>query len=43
MLEPGNSLRHREAWYLAENVPLPKNDADVDQYILPAVGQFELE
>jgi hypothetical protein len=40
LLEPGNNLLHRETWYLAENIPLPKNDADVDQNILSVVGQF---
>jgi hypothetical protein len=42
LLEPGNSLSHRENWYLAQNVPQPANDVDVDQNVLPVVGLFRL-
>jgi hypothetical protein len=36
-LEPGATVEHLENWYLFRDVPAPKNDADVDKFILPKV------
>lgn len=36
-LAPGGQVEHLEQWYLFRNVPMPKNDADVDKHILPKV------
>ncbi len=37
-LEPGAALEHVEEWYMFKDVPAPKNDADVDKYVLPLVA-----
>jgi hypothetical protein len=33
------SVSYKETWYLAENVPSPKNDADVNKHLLPIVNE----
>jgi len=36
-LEPGAVVEHVEDWFLFRDVPMPRNDADVDQYVWPKV------
>lgn len=36
-LEPGAVVEHVEDWFLFRDVPMPNDDADVDQYVLPKV------
>ena len=36
-LQPGESAEHIENWFLFNDVPEPKNDSDLDQYVLPLV------
>jgi len=36
-LPPGAAVEHVEHWFLFDGVPMPKNDADVDKYVLPKV------
>lgn len=36
-LRPGAAAEHVEHWHLFRDVPTPKNDADVDKDVLPAV------
>lgn len=36
-LQPGAFLEHTERWFLFRDVPVPKDDADVDECILPKV------
>jgi hypothetical protein len=38
-LQPGQSVEHREDWFLFDRVPAPQSDADVEAYILPLVQQ----
>lgn len=37
-LEPDDSVEHVEIWYMFKDVPAPKNDADVEKYILPKIA-----
>jgi hypothetical protein len=37
-LEPGAEVVHEEVWYLYDGVPMPRNDADVEQHVMPKVG-----
>jgi len=34
-LEPNESVEHVEDWYLFDGVPEPKNDDEVDEYVVP--------
>ncbi len=36
-LAPGDSVEHVEHWFLFKDVPVPKDDADVDEHVLPRV------
>jgi len=36
-LQPGATVEHIEHWFLFSDVPVPDNDADVDNYVLPKV------
>lgn len=36
-LEPSAEVVHEEVWYLYDGVPLPTNDAEVDQHVMPKV------
>jgi hypothetical protein len=36
-VDPGATLGHTENWFLFDGVPMPANDADVDQHILPKI------
>jgi hypothetical protein len=36
-LQPGESAEHTENWFLFKDVPEPKNDSDLDNYVLPLV------
>jgi hypothetical protein len=36
-LQPGESAEHVENWFLFKDVPEPKNDSDLDQYVLPLI------
>lgn len=36
-LAPGATVEHVEDWWLFRNVPVPRNDIDVDAHILPLV------
>ena len=36
-LEPGAAVEHTEHWSLFKNVPMPRNDADVDRDVLPVI------
>lgn len=36
-LQPGESAEHTENWFLYKDVPEPKNDTDIDKYVLPLV------
>jgi hypothetical protein len=37
VIQPGASAEHREHWHLLEGIQTPKNDADVEASVLPAV------
>ncbi len=37
VVKPDGSIEHVEFWYLFENVVKPRNDEDVERYILPKV------
>jgi hypothetical protein len=37
-LAPGQKVEHREEWLLFKNVPMPKNDEDVERHIVPLVS-----
>ncbi len=39
-LEPGTAVEHVEEWHLFRDVPVPADDDDVDQYILPKVKEI---
>lgn len=34
---PGMTIEHVETWELFRDVPMPKNDADVNQFVLPKI------
>jgi hypothetical protein len=36
-LEPGALVEHVEDWFLFRDVPTPKDEADIDQHVLPKV------
>nr|MBC7243808.1 hypothetical protein [Chloroflexota bacterium] len=36
-LQPGAAVEHTEYWFLFRDVPVPQDDADVDEHILPKV------
>lgn len=36
-LEPGATVEHVEHWFLLRDVPVPRNDKDVDKHVLPKV------
>jgi hypothetical protein len=36
-LQPNASVEHVENWYLYRGVPVPLNDADVDEHVLPKI------
>jgi hypothetical protein len=36
-LRPGAQVEHTERWFLFRDVPVPKNDADVEKHVLPIV------
>ncbi|MFQ5795611.1 MAG: hypothetical protein ACE5JP_11250 [Candidatus Bipolaricaulia bacterium] len=36
-LQPGAAVEHVEHWFLFDDVPVPENDADVDEHVLPKV------
>jgi len=36
-LEPGQTVEHVEQWYFGRNVAMPRNDAEVDEAVLPVV------
>jgi len=40
-LKPGSCAEHQERWFLFKNVPVPLDDNDVDQYILPKIHSVE--
>lgn len=40
-IKPGESIQHVERWYLFRDVPPPRNDSDVDGYVLPKVKETE--
>jgi hypothetical protein len=42
-LEPNESVEHVEDWYLFDNVPEPKSDDEVDEYVLPKVESVKGE
>lgn len=37
MLKPGQSVTHDEAWAVYSNISTPRNDAEVEKYILPVL------
>jgi hypothetical protein len=37
-LRPGAHVEHTERWFLFRDTPVPKNDADVESYVLPKVN-----
>lgn len=41
-IEAGKAVEHVEHWFLFRDVPVPKNDADVDAYVLPKVREAEV-
>lgn len=44
LLPPNSSVDYEEKWFLFRGIPEPKNDDDIDQYILPLIhkiGKFE--
>lgn len=40
-LEPGKSVEHVEKWYLFKNVPEPRNDEEVDKFILALIKEIK--
>lgn len=38
-LQPAESVDHEEVWSLLRDVPPPASDADVEQFVLPALGR----
>lgn len=36
-LQPGATVEHVERWFLFRGVPVPKDEADVDEHLLPAL------
>jgi len=36
-VEPGMTIEHVETWELFRDVPMPRNDADVNQFVLPKI------
>jgi hypothetical protein len=42
-LEPNEAVEHVEDWFLFRDVPLPKNDDEVDEYVLPRVESVKSE
>ena len=38
-LAPRATVEHVEDWYLFDNVPMPRNDADVEAQVLPRVAE----
>lgn len=37
-LAPGEALEHHERWFLFRDVPTPRNDHEVDQFVVPRVS-----
>lgn len=37
LLEPGEAVEYKETWNLLRDIPLPENEADVLEHILPAI------
>jgi hypothetical protein len=40
-IQPGSSIEHIEKWFLFKDVPTPKNDDDVDKYIIPLIKSLK--
>jgi hypothetical protein len=41
-LQPDAAVEHVEHWFLFRDVPLPRDDADVDRYVLPLLDSHHL-
>jgi hypothetical protein len=41
LVEVGGSITHFEDWYLFSDIPSPKNDTDVREYLLPCVRMIQ--
>ena len=39
-LEAGASLAHAEQWFLLRDVPLPRDDDEIDRHILPRIKEL---
>ena len=39
-VEPGGATEHVESWFLWRDVPTPRGDDDVDQYICPKLTRL---
>lgn len=39
ILEPFETIEHTESWELHKNIPAPKNEDDVEKYIIPVIGK----
>lgn len=42
LVNPGAVVEHVEHWFLFREVPVPKNDAEVDKNVLPKVGTVKV-
>jgi hypothetical protein len=40
-VEPGGAIEHVENWFLWRDVPVPRDDNDVDRYILPTLARSQ--
>jgi len=40
-VEPGEMVEHTECWSLWRDVPTPRGDEDVDEYVMPKVTQVQ--
>jgi hypothetical protein len=40
-VEPGAAIEHVENWFLWRDVPVPRDDNDVDRYILPTLARSQ--
>jgi hypothetical protein len=43
LLQPGAAVEHVEHWFLFRDVPVPKNDADVERDVLPRVQAAKVQ
>jgi hypothetical protein len=41
-LNPGASVDYTENWHLFRDIPLPQNDNDIDQNILPLIRKIKV-